>query len=326
MKRRMPILPHPRAAVAWLLLALTGCAARAPAPPPDIVIDNAQVGGSIVAFDQGSTWLAFGDWRGSIGLRGLADGDAARRWRAHAGTVNGLAFLDGGRRILSAGYDGELAEWDTQGRRLRRVRTGSAVMALAVGEADGIAVTGHADGSVRVWDLDGLRPRRHEAVHAGTVRAVAYLPGRQYIASSGSDARVFLWRGPDASPVPLQHPPTASRALQFAPDGRWLIGSGWFRLFRWDLTDAALVTLPTEHHGLIASIHYSPDGRYVASISRKTDSAVYFLDPADGAVLRRFRRHDLCGAAVAVSPDRHWLATTSDDASVRLWRLEAPAR
>lgn len=326
MKRRMLILPHPRAAVAWLLLALTGCAARAPAPPPDIVIDNAQVGGSIVAFDQGSTRLAFGDWRGSIGLRGLADGDAARRWRAHAGTVNGLAFLDGGRRILSAGYDGELAEWDTQGRRLRRVRTGSPVMALAVGEADGIAVTGHADGSVRVWDLDSLRPRRHEAVHAGTVRAVAYLPGRQYIASSGSDARVFLWRGPDASPVPLQHPPTASRALQFAPDGRWLIGSGWFRLFRWDLTDAALVTLPTEHHGLIASIHYSPDGRYVASISRKTDSSVYFLDPDDGAVLRRFRRHDLCGAAVAVSPDRHWLATTSDDASVRLWRLEAPAR
>jgi len=93
------------------------------------VIDNAQVGGSIVAFDQGSTRLAFGDWRGSIGLRGLADGDAARRWRAHAGTVNGLAFLDGGQRILSAGYDGELAEWDTQGRRLRRVRTGSPVMA-----------------------------------------------------------------------------------------------------------------------------------------------------------------------------------------------------
>ncbi|MDV3239915.1 MAG: hypothetical protein LOY58_13815 [Gammaproteobacteria bacterium] len=318
--------PHPRWITAWLLLSLTACAVRAPAPPPDIVIDNAQVGGSIVAFDRDSTRLAFGDWRGSIGVRGLAGGDAVYRWRAHAGTVNGLVFLDGGRRILSAGYDGELAEWDAQGRRLRHVRTGSPVMALAVGEADGIAVTGHADGSVGVWDLDGLRPRRREAVHGGAVHAVAYLPGRRYIASSGSDARVFLWRGPDAPPALLRDPPTASRALQFSPDGRWLIGSGWFRLFRWDLADASLATLPTEHHGLIASIHYSPDGRYVASISRKTDSSVYFLDPADGAVLRRFRRHDLCGAAVAVSPDRRWLATTSDDASVRLWRLEAPAR
>jgi len=325
MEHRMPIHGCTRIVVAGLLLTLTGCAARAPAPPPAIVIDNAQVGGSVVAFDPGSTWVAFGDWRGTVGLRRLGDGAAVQRWRAHAGTVNGLVFLEGGRHILSAGYDGELTEWDASGRRLRQVQTGSPVLALAVGETDGIAITGHADGSVRVWDLDGLRPRRREVAHAGAVHAVAYLPGRRYIASSGRDGRVLLWRGPDASPESLPSPPTASRALQFSPDGRQLVGSGWFRLFRWGLADASLITLPTEHHGLIASIDYSPDGRYVASISRKTDSSVYFLDPASGAVLRRFRHHDLCGAAVALSPDRRWLATTSDDASVRLWRLEDPA-
>lgn len=317
---------HSRFALAWLSLSLAACAARMPAQAPDIVIANAQVGGSIVVFDEGSTQLAFGDWQGAIGLRAPLDGGGVRRWRAHAGTVNGLAFLDGGRRLLSAGYDGVLAEWDTRGRGLRQAQAGSPIMALAVAEDDGLAVTGHADGSVATWDLDGLRLRRRERPHDGAVHAVAFLAGARHIASGGSDGRVFLWRAPEARPEPLPGPPTAARALQFSPDGRWLIGSGWFRLFRWDLADRSLATLPTEHHGLIGSIDYSADGRYVASISRKTDSAVYLLDPLDGRVLRRFQPHDLCGASVAVSPDQRYLATTSDDASVRVWRLTAPRR
>jgi WD40 repeat protein len=49
---------------------------------------------------------------------------------------------------------------------------------------------------------------------------------------------------------------------------------------------------------------------------------VYFLDPMDGRVLRRFHRHDLCGGWIALSPDHKYLATTSDDASVRIWWLD----
>jgi WD40 repeat protein len=48
---------------------------------------------------------------------------------------------------------------------------------------------------------------------------------------------------------------------------------------------------------------------------------VYFLDPASGALLRSFRQHDLCGGDISVSADGRYLATTSDDASVRIWKL-----
>jgi WD40 repeat protein len=302
-------------------LLLTACTGLKPAQAPDVVIPNANVGGSIVAFNAASTQLASGGWDGDLQLWSLPDGKPLRHWSAHVGTVNGIAFLDHDRRILTGGYDGEFAEWDAQGKQLRRMPAGSPITAMTVNEQDNIVITGHADGAVRVWRLDSLQRRYDYPAHKGAVRAVAYLPGQQRIASSGTDTRAFLWRSIATPPMALPSPPTDSRALQFSPDGQWLIGSGWFRLFRWNVASGALTVIPTEHNGIIKSIQYSPDGRYLASISRQTDSSIYFLDPMTGKVLRRFARHDLCGGWIALSPDQHYIATTSDDASVRIWWL-----
>ena len=86
-----------------------------------------------------------------------------------------------------------------------------------------------------------------------------------------------------------------------------------------------LLYLLIKHLGIIKALEYIDDGRELATISRQTDSAVYFLDAKSGEVKRRFQRHDLCGGDIAVSADGRYLATTSDDASVRFWVLEGDA-
>ena len=313
------------ATAAGYLGLLAACTSFHAARYPDVIIDDAHVGGSVLAFDAGSTRLASGGWDGEIALWKLPEGNPVRHWRAHAGTVNGIVFLDNDRRILTGGYDGELALWNSRGEPLRRLPAGAPITAMTAAEDDDVLVTGHADGSVRLWRLSSLELRQNHRVHRGAVRAVAYRPGTERMVSSGTDTRVFLWQTFDSPPRELPSPPTDSRALQFSPDGQWLIGSGWFRLFRWHLESAALTTVPTEHHGIITSLQYDPGGRYLASISRKTDSSVYFLDPMSGQVLKRFHRHDLCGGWVALSPDHRYLATTSDDASVRIWWLDSPS-
>lgn len=307
-------------AVLWVLL-LTACSARYLVEQPDVIHSQAHSGGSIVGFSQSGDLLASGGWEGEVHVWKLPGGEAFSHWRAHQDSVNGLAFTRNDRSVVTAGYDGLLAEWTLGGEPVRRIDTPAPVTHMVARVENDRLITGHSDGSVRVWRLEDFSLLKEYALHRGAVKAVAIDALSMRYASSGADGKVFVWpeNGP---PVPLESPPMDAWTLVFSPDGRQLYGGSWFRLYRWDLGDTTLVTLPTKHHGIIKSIQFTHDGNELASISRQTDSSVYFLDPVTGDVTRRFQQHELCGAAITVSPRGRYLATTSDDASVRIWTLE----
>jgi len=195
---------------------------------------------------------------------------------------------------------------------------------MVLATAAGRVLTGHADGTVRVWRLADFHLLQARELHRGAVRAVAIDPVALLYASSGTDGTIQVFDG--SGPVrQLAAPPVDAWTLEFSPDGQSLYGGGWFRLFRWRVSDGVLDVLPTRHHGIIRDMQFLGDGSSLATISRQTDSSVYFLDPHTGEVIRAFQRHALCGASITVSIDGRYLGTTSDDASVRIWDLGLPA-
>lgn len=303
-------------------LGLSGCVSP-PRIPANVILRDAHNNGYTLAFDSRSETLASGGSEGRIRLWRLPDGKELSGWKAHTDSLQGLVFLDHDRELLSAAYDGTLAHWTRDGALLKRLNTPAPVTGMAADEAANLVVTGHSDGHVRLWRLADLSLARDLHPHRGAVRAVAYHAATRQLASSGTDGRVFYWRGRE-EPRPLPSPPTDAQDLAFAPDGTFLMGSGWFNLFRWQLDNAILQILPTAHHGIVKSISFSRDGRTLASIGRQTDSAVYLLDARTGVVLKRFQPHELCGSFVRLSPDGRYLASTSDDASVHVWDLQHP--
>jgi len=303
----------------WLM---TACVSLHPEESPAVVKERAHSGGSVVAFSQSGDLLASGGWEGTVRLWQLPQGREVRHWNAHSDSVNGIVFLESDREIVTAGYDGVLARRSVDGQRLQQITTPSPVTHMDADTETGRLLTGHADGMVRLWKAADFTLLREQQLHRGAVKAVAIAPGVARYASSGADGTVALW-SEDAMPRQLETPPADAWTLAFSPDGKTLSGGSWFRLYRWNLADGALTTIATEHRGIIKSIQYLDDGNELATISRQTDSSVYFLDAENGEVRRRFQRHDLCGGDIAVSPRGRYLATTSDDASVRFWLLES---
>jgi WD40 repeat protein len=302
---------------AALLLLLAACGSQ-PQRQADIVIERAHSGGSWLAISADSKILASGGWSGYVRLWDLETGREIRSWRAHTDSVNGIFFLPDGS-IQTAGYDGRIARWSRNGTELQS-RQGTPVTASAIDLRNSRFVTGHKDGTLSLWSLHSGEAVRHFQPHRKQIRSVAVSPDGALIATSATDTRVALAEPASGDIRYLDRPDSDPRTLAFAPEGNALYGAGWFKLFRWNTDSGRIETLDTEHRGIINNIQFTPDGK-LASISRQTDSAVLFLDPISGNTSSRFQQHDLCGVAVNVSPDGRFLATTSDDASVRIWRL-----
>jgi len=304
-----------------LILAITllsACALQ-PGEPPTQVFDGMHNGGTVLAFNADESLLAFGGKGGWVQLYRLPHTDRAEGWRAHQGsTVNGLAFS--GDTLLTAGYDMRLVRWTLQGSMVQQATTPSPITHMVYDQPRKRLITGHRDGVVRLWRADDFSLMAEYPLHGSAVKRVAVQDESGYLASSGSGGRVFLISAEQVRELPS--PPSDAAALVFATNDQKLYGSGWFKLFRWDLETNKLTILDTPHRGIIKSLYWIPGLSQLASISQQTDSSIYYLDPATGAATRRFEKHALCGAAVQVSPTMRYLATTSDDASVKLWDLQ----
>lgn len=302
----------------FVLIMLPGCALQQ-AEPPTHVFKDMHDGGTVLAFNADESQLASGGKGGWVHLYHLPYTDRIDSWHAHAdSTINGLVF--DGQTLLTAGYDARLVRWTLQGTILQQIVTPSPVTHMVYDHLRKRLVTGHRDGVIRLWRDDDFNLLSEYPLHKGAVKRVAVQEKSGLLASSGSDGRVFLITPDDARELP--HPPSDAAALVFAENDHTLFGSGWFKLFRWNLNNTTLTPLDTPHHGIIKALYWIPETSQLASISQQTDSSIYYLDPATGTATRSFEKHALCGAAVQVSPTARYLATTSDDASVKLWDLQ----
>jgi WD40 repeat protein/serine/threonine protein kinase len=165
---------------------------------------------------------------------------------------------------------------------------------------------------------------------ASNVRAVAWSPDGQVVASGGDDWGIDL-REPATGKLvrALTGHQGVIYALGWSPDSSRLASAsadGSVRL--WRRSDGREALTLKGHAGPVFAVGWSPDGRHLASGGN--DALVRLWDPATGDELRQLKGSAGVLRALAFAPRRAgapegsapaWLASAGDDRIVRVWDL-----
>ena len=156
--------------------------------------------------------------------------------------------------------------------------------------------SGSFDKTVRLWDVATGKTLRTLKGHRQAVVGLAFSPDGKILATGGDDSTIRLWQVDSGAELRTIATGNHTYKLEFSRDGRWLVSGGRARggigSFWHQLTGGGGPVTP-------AHIWRVADGSLVAALPAGDDTP-----------------------NVSFSPDQKWLAASSEDNRIRLWRLQ----
>jgi WD40 repeat protein len=190
--------------------------------------------------------------------------------------------------------------------------------AVAAGSAEQLAVaTSH--GSVLILDRD-LVPGREIQVSAAKILSLAWVGDRLAV---GTDAgEIALVHGNQVEGRVQARSGDGVRVLRSSPDGSVAWGTVHGVVGIWSPPNDVVRTLGAKHDGKeIASLEYGDSGRVLYSGADDRQALTWKLSDPDPVEPTKVASHDdaVMGLALFADDGLSWLATASQDRSIRLW-------
>lgn len=282
--------------------------------------------------------------------------------RGHAGAVSALAFSADGTRLISGAQDSTVKVWSAADRRLLRGLSYHmvGVTGLALNARGDRLASGDGAGWLRVWDLVGQQEVSSGPPHDRGVDVVAFLPGRDVLATLDMDgqarlastaapagpARSLSARGTGlavaggAGPVGLVLAEDDGQLVLLGPEGQpraTVDGPGGIVTSRRLATDGTRVVAGDDRGGLLVWDAEARTERLRRTLPAAVDALA--VTSASGIAVASGREVRLLGQPgggaepvleipepanrVAFSGDGRWLAAGTVAGALRLWETSA---
>ncbi|KAI1078635.1 hypothetical protein F5B20DRAFT_591209 [Whalleya microplaca] len=204
--------------------------------------------------------------------------------------------------------------------------TGIRVRSMAF-SPDGLRLASASGNTIDIWDITtGTRLRTFQTSGSDTFIVVFASPDGAYLASNSLDNNVHLWNvagRPEKALPDTTSKRKAINELAICPQKKMIAGARLGGLVvLWDLESKALIPRETQlrHTGNVRLLAFSPnEGEKLLSAS--DDGTVQVCDVATGSRLHIFKGHKDWVRYAAWSADGYYVASASDDGSVRIWKI-----
>ena len=301
------------------------------------------MGGTICTYNTGSgvlgvAWspngmrLAMGNanghvqaWDANTGLH-VIDFQAPHLWRR----IEDVIWLPDGNAIAAGGDDSIVWVWNAATGQLQRTYAGHTnwVITLASSPDGKYIASGSFDTTVQVWGVASGQQAVIYRGHTDKICSVAWSPDSRYIASASYDATVQVWEAATGRPVyTYSGHAVPVYTVAWSPDGKHIAsGDAGGTVLVWPValfeSDGQQQPNPVAYNqqggyqkNPVEAVTWSPDSRYVASISHD----VQIWNSFTGEQIFMYTHHTFAVQSVAWSPNGRYIASGGIEGTVQVW-------
>lgn len=201
------------------------------------------------------------------------------------------------------------------------------VLSIAISSDNQFLVSGSADYTMKIWELQTSRLIATLNGHKEPVYAVAITPDNQRIVSGSSDNTIKIWEFSTGELIrTLTGHSDSVYSVAMSPDGQTIASGSWDNTIKlWNLPNSIWTQSGQEihtftgHSDWVYSLAFSADGQMLASGS--WDRTIKLWNIPQGKLIRSLLGHSDRIFSVAFSPHKPMLASASWDKTIKLWDL-----
>jgi WD40 repeat protein len=240
--------------------------------------------------------------------------------RGHTDEINWVSFSPDGRLLATASDDHTAKLWDSSSGQVSSTLSGyHDEVVAAIFLPDGRRVFSCSRrGEIVSWDPAARRECGRFEVSNDRLQSLAISPDGTTLAITGAHTVIWdLARGRELARLERHY--QAVNTAVFSHDGKWLATGGrGDEVKLWDTRTWQRIALFQADLGSTESVVFTPDDRSLIAVGGY--GIIHVWNLISGATEKLATGQGRLWRA-AVSPDGRMLATTSNDATVRLWHL-----